>query len=148
MPDHSCYPLGGDYRYAFKLLRMRKDRTLGPLFFDRDKTYPLNLWLQASHSAKGPKGFAFRPGFHCCLNRKAPQLKLRLATGEVRIWCTVLISNFSRLSRPESQGGMWFVAEKMFILTPLEFHVFGENASPLDGAGPNPPLCTGPARLL
>ena len=94
---------------AYKLVRVRKDGTLGPLFIDKGLDYVLNKWLTAK--AVKTTGFAFRPGFHCCAEPSAPHL-----TKKDRVWCEVLVSGVTKHKRPESQGGLWYTAKKMKIV--------------------------------
>lgn len=45
---------------GYKLLRLRKDGTLGPLFINARMRIPVGKWLKAeSHPTKG---YALRPG--------------------------------------------------------------------------------------
>lgn len=102
--------------YAYKLFRVRKDGTLGSLFVGRQKVLPIGQWLEAETNLSHP-GLAHRPGFHCCAQRLAPHIKLRLANGEVRWWYHVEIEDEAeRHERPESQGGLWYVAKRMRIV--------------------------------
>lgn len=60
---------------AYKLIRMRKDGTLGPLFINKKQIIPIGIWLDAeSHKTKG---YAFRPGWHVTLEMNAPHLSTR-----------------------------------------------------------------------
>lgn len=94
---------------AYKLVRVRRDGTLGPLFIGRKIVVPMHKWLKAK--AIRTKGFAFRPGWHCCSLPEAPHLS---KTG--RVWVTVLIKDFKEHRRPESQGGLWFTAKWMKVM--------------------------------
>lgn len=60
------------------------------------------------------KGYAHRPGWHCCSTPHAPHLK-----EEGRVWCKVNIDNFSIMQRPVSQGGIWYLANELTILEEL-----------------------------
>ena len=62
------------------------------------------------------KGFAVRPGWHCTAQPHAPHLKMRLKSGEIRVWRKVLIEDYTEEMRPENQGGMWYLAKRMMIL--------------------------------
>ena len=93
---------------AYKLLRLRKNGTLSPLFINKKQIIPLNKWMPAE--AHLTKGFAFRPGWHCTHAPKAPHLSKK-----GRIWCEVEIDDFQEIKRPKSQGGKWFLANKMRI---------------------------------
>jgi|SRR6185437_11541542 len=93
---------------AYKLVRVRKNYTLGPLFIDKKRILPVGKWLKAD--AVLTKGFAFRPGWHCCEKPEAPHLSKK-----GRIWCKVLIKGVEKHQRPESQGGLWYTAQQMKI---------------------------------
>lgn len=94
---------------AYKLLRVRKDGTLGPLFINRSQVIPLGEWLQAEpHQTKGYK---FRPGWHCVGLPRAPHL-----SSKNRAWYRVRIDRYEHNPRPDSQGGMWYIAQKMKVL--------------------------------
>lgn len=94
---------------AFKLIRLRKNGTLGPLFINRKQVIPVGLWMQAQ--AIKTKGFAFRPGWHCCAKPLAPHL-----SKSGRVWCEVLIQGITEHQRPESQGGLWYTAKRMKVV--------------------------------
>jgi hypothetical protein len=51
-------------KIAYKLFRVRKDGTLGPLFINRPQRVPVGKALVAEDHPT--KGFAFRPGWHVC----------------------------------------------------------------------------------
>lgn len=99
---------------AYKLLRIKKDGNLYPLFIDKKTPTPIDEWLEAE--CHPTKGFAVRQGWHCCLNPVAPHLKTKLASGEIRVWVEVEIEDFEYYNRPESQGGTWVLAQKMKIV--------------------------------
>jgi hypothetical protein len=95
-------------RPAYKLLRLRKDGTLGPLFIGRQIVVPVGKWVKAR--AIRTKGFAFRPGWHACPKPAAPHLSLK-----GRVWCRVLLKGVTEHERPEAQGGLWFVAKQLRV---------------------------------
>lgn len=99
---------------AFKLLRIKKDGNLYPLFIDKTTPTPVGVWLKAE--CHPTKGFAVRKGWHCCFKPVAPHLKKQLATGEKRVWVECEVENFSTYDRPESQGGAWVLAQDMKII--------------------------------
>ena len=104
---------------AFKLLHQRKDGSLGPLFINASQRIPLFVWLEAENHPT--KGFAERPGWHCCLAMKAPHLKMRLKSGQKRVWCLVeLAGKVTSYHRPRNQGGMWLLAERMKVTRVLD----------------------------
>lgn len=103
---------------AYKLFRVRKDGTIGPLFINRSQVIPIGETLQAE--AHPTKGFAFRPGWHCTLRPEAPHLKESLKSGEVRAWFEVEITGPTYYNRPESQGGTWVLAETLKVIRKVD----------------------------
>ena len=96
---------------AFKLLRKRKDGSLGSLFLGRAVRLPIGAWLEAED--RTARGYASRPGWHCTEAPSAPHLSM-----EGREWYEVEIKNFQGVKRPAHQGGYWFVAQRMKIIRP------------------------------
>lgn len=101
---------------AYKLLRRRKKTgTLGPLFIDKKLVVPIGEWLNAE--CHPTKGFQVRPGFHVLARIHAPHLMRKDGTlAPDRVWARVEIEGFQEFHRPESQGGKWFLAERMRVL--------------------------------
>lgn len=93
---------------GFKLLRVRKDGTLGPLFINARQRIPVQTWVKAE--AHRTPGFAFRPGWHACSRPYAPHLSKR-----GRVWCRVALRGVKEHQRPASQGGLWYTAKWMVI---------------------------------
>ncbi len=99
-------------RIAYKLLRLRKDGTLSPLFINRKQIIPLNIWLKAeSHPTSR---FAFRPGWHVTPKPIAPHLSIK-----GRVWMLVEVYDCEDINRPESQGGTWWLAKNIKVLRQL-----------------------------
>ena len=98
---------------AYKLLRLRKDGTLGPLFINRRQVIPIGQWLPAE--VHPTKGYALRPGWHAALRPEAPHLITR-----GRVWMRVLVAEEKELPRPASQGGMWLIANWIKIIGPVD----------------------------
>jgi len=93
---------------GYKLLRKRKDGTLGPLFINRGQRIPVGVWLEAeSHPTKG---YALRPGWHVTPNPEAPHLSMK-----GRVWCEVEIADYYEFRRPNAQGGTWYIAKWMRV---------------------------------
>jgi len=104
---------------AYKLLRRKKDGSLGPLFVGRASRLSFGVTYEARSDLPHP-GLAHRPGFHCTRAPCAPHIKMRLKNGEERVWCMVEISGeITPHQRPASQGGLWYTAEKMRLLREL-----------------------------
>lgn len=99
---------------AYKLMRLKKDGSLGSLFIDRQASYPIGEWMIAEYIPT--KGFAPRFGWHCCFTPVAPHLKEELSNGEKRVWVEVEVEKWEKYDRPESQGGAWILAEQMKII--------------------------------
>lgn len=65
------------------------------------------------------KGFAVRKGWHCCFQPLAPHLKMKLSSGEERVWVECEVEDWESYDRPESQGGAWILAQRMKIIREL-----------------------------
>ena len=98
---------------AYKLIRVRnRDQTLGPLFINRRQVIPIGEWLPAeSHPTKN---FAYRPGWHASHAPDAPHLSTK-----GRAWYLVEIADFKELRRPETQGGLWYIAQWLRVISPF-----------------------------
>ena len=94
---------------AYKLVRLMKDGSLSSLFIDKKQRLPVGKWLESE--CIPTKGFAIRPGWHCTKFPVAPHLSIK-----GRIWVQVEIENYEELHRPISQGGIWYLANKMRII--------------------------------
>ena len=94
---------------AYKLIRLRKDGTLGPLFINKRQVIPIGVWLDAEEHKT--KGYAFRPGWHVTLKPIAPHL-----SKNGRVWCKVEVEDYVEIKRPENQGGTWLLAQKMKVI--------------------------------
>lgn len=99
---------------AFKLFKVRKDGTLGPLFINASQRIPVGKWMEAE--AHPTKGFAFRPGWHCCFKPDAPHLSMNPKGGPRRVWAEVEVEGTTTYDRPESQGGAWVLADRMRVV--------------------------------
>jgi hypothetical protein len=96
---------------AYKLVRIRKDGSLGSLFINRSRRLVVGEWMEAEPHPT--KGYTLRPGWHTTYTPYAPHLSLN-----DRVWVDVQIADFYELERPESQGGTWVIARWMKILPP------------------------------
>ena len=97
---------------AYKLFRKRKDGSYGPLFINRPLIIFPHIWFQAE--AHRTKGYAFRPGWHCCSTPNAPHLSMK-----GRVWCEVDIQDWEKMVRPAAQGGMWYLAKRLRMIGEL-----------------------------
>lgn len=97
------------YVMGWKLLRLRNDGTLGPLFINRRLVIPVGEWLSAEDHPT--KGYQRRPGWHAAPERYAPHL-----SEKGRIWCPVVLKNWVLIKRPAAQGAAWYLAEQMLVL--------------------------------
>lgn len=98
---------------AYKLLRRRKNGTLGPLFINRRQVVPVGQWFTAEDHPT--HGFAHRPGWHCAPAPSAPHLSTK-----DRVWCAVEIENYRELIRPITQESVWLLAKRMRVLEILK----------------------------
>ena len=98
---------------AYKLIRVRRNQTLGPLFINRRQVIPIGVWLPAEIHAT--QGFALRPGWHASHAPCAPHL-----SPKGRQWYQVEIAMYDVLNRPARQGGVWYIAQWMRVIKPVE----------------------------
>lgn len=101
-------------RLGWKLLKLRKDGTLGPLFINARQRIEVGVEYQAEKHPTA--GYAYRPGWHACAERSAPHLTKGKAA-ESRVWARVSLQGVTEHHRPASQGGVWFTAESMTVLS-------------------------------
>jgi len=99
---------------AYKLIRLRKNGTMGPLFINRKLIIPIGKWMVAENWPT--KGFAVRQGFHCTLKPVAPHLSTK-----GRVWVEVEVEDIEKYQRPESQGGTWVLAQRMKVIRKTDF---------------------------
>ena len=99
---------------AWKLFRLRKDGTLGPLFINRKQVITPGVPYKAEYCPT--PGYKPEAGWHCCRQRFAPHLKTVLANGERRVWRKVEIKYWTTRTRPLAQGGDWYLAHEMKVL--------------------------------
>ena len=104
---------------AYKLLRMKKDGKLYPLFINKNTSTPIGEWMEAE--CHPTKGFAVRKGWHCCFQPIAPHLKKVLANGEQRVWVECEVEDWESYDSPITQGGAWVLAQRMKINRVLTF---------------------------
>lgn len=97
---------------AYKLVRKLKDGSLAPLFINKKLRLIQDEWLEAE--CHPTKGFAVRPGFHCCFTPLAPHL-----SEKDRVWIEVEVEDFETYDRPEAQGSAWILANRMKVLREL-----------------------------
>lgn len=100
---------------AYKLCRELKDGSITSLFINNSKQLKFNEWLEAENHPT--KGYLVRPHWHCTGSPVAPHLKK-----EGRVWVTVEMEDFTEFVRPATQGGLWYLANKIRIIekTPIE----------------------------
>jgi len=94
---------------GYKLLRQRRNGTLGPLFINAKQVIPIGVELQAEDHPT--KGYAHRPGWHITNSPHAAHLKM-----DGRVWAEVEFDDFYEFKRPEHQGGMWYIAQKVQVI--------------------------------
>jgi hypothetical protein len=97
---------------AYKLLRQRRDGSLGSLFIHRRARLPIGVWLMAN--AYPTKGYALRPGWHACAAPHAPHLSVK-----DRVWYRVELDGWRTYPVPRAQGGVWYVAQHMRLVEPV-----------------------------
>lgn len=96
---------------AFKLFKVRKDGSIGPLFINATQRVVIGQWLPAE--AHKRNGFAFRPGWHATSKPIAPHLSER-----GRQWFVVELEDVQKVRRPAAQGGTWYLAGRLRVIRP------------------------------
>lgn len=99
---------------VWKLFKLRRNGTLGPLFINARQVVPIGQWLQAEDHPT--KGFAHRPGWHACFKPEAPHLSENPKSGPRRVWARCEAEGIRTYDRPESQGGAWVLAERLRVV--------------------------------
>lgn len=94
---------------AYKLFRKLKNGSITSLFINKRERLEFNRWYKAQ--CYPTKGFSIRPYFHCTKEPIAPHL-----SNKNRIWLMVEIEDYTEIVRPNTQGGIWYLANKMKIL--------------------------------
>lgn len=103
---------------VYKLFKIRKDGTLGPLFINPRLRVPVGEWMEAEDHPT--KGFAHRPGWHCTFTPHAPHLSLTPKGGCRRVWAMCQAEGITTYNRPESQGGAWVLAQRLRVVEVLD----------------------------
>ena len=98
---------------AYKLFRVMKDGTIASLFINKKIRLPKNTWLEAE--CHPTKNFTIRPHWHCTSQPEAPHLSMK-----DRAWYEIEMDDFTEFKRPKTQGGLWFLANKIKILEKVE----------------------------
>lgn len=111
---------------GYKLFRVRKDGTLGPLFINKRLRVPVGEWLPAEDHPTA--GYKHRPGWHATLAPVAPHLR----QGGDRAWFEVELTGAREYERPESQGGKWVLGTAMRVLGPATSAEDVERAAAVD----------------
>lgn len=94
---------------AYKLCRQKKSGVITPLFINKTKSIPFNEWLDAE--CHPTKGFKVRPYWHCTSTPSAPHL-----SEKGRVWIKIEIDDYQEFKRPDNQGGLWYLANKIKLL--------------------------------
>lgn len=98
---------------AYKLMRVRRDGSIGPLFICTRMRIPMGQWLIAKPFPT--KGYKERVGWHATHAPHAPHLSTK-----GRAWFEVELNGVTEFPRPECQGGLWYIAQWMKVLRPFE----------------------------
>lgn len=94
---------------AYKLFRELKKGGITSLFINKSERLPIGIWMDAKPYPT--KNYKFRPFWHCTSQPYAPHLSIK-----DRIWLQVEMDDFEEFSRPNHQGGLWFLAKKIKII--------------------------------
>ena len=96
-------------KIGYKLFRKMKNGDIKSLFINKSEVLPFNTWLEAKPYPT--KGYKFRPYWHCTDEPNAPHL-----SEKNRVWLKVEMLEYEVFERPQSQGGIWYLAKKIKIL--------------------------------
>lgn len=100
---------------AYKLMRKMKDG-YAPLFIDSTMRLEVGKWYECRTDII-KKGFAQRPGWHCCFTPNALHLAENPKNGAPRVWLECEIDGWvNEYDRPSSQGGKWMTAQHLKII--------------------------------
>lgn len=94
---------------AYKLCRRLKNGNIRSLFINKKIDLPFNIWLNAE--CHPTKGFKERPFWHCTSKPEAPHL-----SEKNRVWVKIEMEDFEEFQRPESQGGLWYLAKRIKLI--------------------------------
>ena len=94
---------------AWKLFRELKNGEIAPLFINKKLRLKYDQWYEAELHVT--PGFSPRKGWHVTALPNAPHL-----SSKGRIWKRVEIEDYTELIRPEAQGGLWYLANRMRVL--------------------------------
>lgn len=94
---------------AYKLCRQLKSGSVRSLFINKKTDLPFNIWLDAENHPTD--GFKERPFWHCAAKPNAPHLSMKN-----RVWVKVEIEDFTEFQRPDTQGGLWYLAKRIKLL--------------------------------
>jgi hypothetical protein len=94
---------------AYKLLRELKDGQIAPLFINKKLRIPIGEWIQAE--CHPTKGYVVRPFWHCTSQPFAPHL-----SEKGRVWYEIEMEEYTEFQRPNSQGGLWYLAGKIKVI--------------------------------
>jgi len=97
---------------AYKLVRKMKSGKLTPLFINKQQGIKFGEWYESE--CHPTKGFKVRQGWHCTSTPHAPHL-----SNKGRVWVKVEIEGVEEIKRPKSQGGLWYLADKIKFLEVL-----------------------------
>lgn len=103
---------------AYKLMAVRRDGTLGPLFINRRQVIPIGEWLPAEDHPT--VGFARRPGWHC-----TPTTDTHLAPSakghKRRVWAEVEIGEHTTHEYTcRGKVTPWLLANAMRVIRVLD----------------------------
>lgn len=97
---------------VYKMFRVMKDGTLSSLFINKKARYKLNEKYTAGFYPT--KGYTSRMGFHSVGSPNAPHLTLK-----GRAWFECEIEDFTKIQKPLSQGGQWYISKTIKIIKQL-----------------------------
>jgi hypothetical protein len=95
---------------SYKLFRELKSGEITSLFINKNERLKRDIWLEAK--SYPTKGYKLRPFWHCTEKPIAPHLSIK-----GRTWLKVEMEEYTEFNRPICQGGKWFLAKRIKILS-------------------------------
>jgi hypothetical protein len=97
---------------VYKLFRVMKNGSIASLFINKKARYNIGEWMTAENHPT--PGYGKRMGWHSCASPHAPHL-----SDKNRKWFKCEIDCYTTITRPKSQGNVWYISNKLKIIEKL-----------------------------
>lgn len=103
---------------AYKIFKKSKSGLFKPAQVPvarlQHKGYEVGVWYPAENAQ--PTNLKERIGFHCVNQPSVPHIKI---IPNKIVWVEVEIEDYTEIRRPQSQGGLWYLANHLKIIREL-----------------------------